>query len=112
MSVYLARWIVGYPIVQQRHLNLDAFEELAGVIALLESVEEIGYFLKDLLTPDEVEVFAARWRVMRLLVEGERPGEVHKTTGVSRTTIARAHRVVRYGTGIIETLVSRLSGTC
>jgi TrpR-related protein YerC/YecD len=86
---------------------LDAVDELSEVVALLENAEEIRDLLRDLLTPDEIEVFAARWRVMRLLAEGSRPSEVHKTTGVSRTTIGRARRVVRYGTGIVGKLAER-----
>ena len=91
---------------------MDAAVELSEVFALLESTDEISDFLQDLWTPDELERFASRWRVMRLLAQGIRPSQVHETTGVSRATIGRARRVVKYGTGIIEKLVSRSSEPC
>jgi TrpR-related protein YerC/YecD len=91
---------------------LDAVEELSEAFALLENTDEIRDFLRDLLTPNEIEAFVARWRVMCLLAKGSRPSEVHKTTGVSRTTIGRAHGVVKYGTGMIKKLVERSSGPC
>jgi TrpR-related protein YerC/YecD len=91
---------------------LDAVEDLPEAFALLENTDEIRDFLRDLLTPNEIEALAVRWRVMCLLAKGSRPGEVHEITGVSRTTIGRANRVVRHGTGIIKKLVNRSSGLC
>jgi len=84
-----------------------AVEELSEVFALLESTDEIRDSLQDLLTPDELERFVSRWRVMSLLTKGINPSQVHEATGVSRATIGRANRVVKYGTGIIEKLVRR-----
>ena len=84
-----------------------AVEELSEAFALLESTDEIHDFFMDLLTPDEIERFVTRWRVMSLLAKGVSPGQVHEVTGVSRATIGKAHRVVKYGTGMIEKLVGR-----
>jgi uncharacterized protein YerC len=81
--------------------------ELYEPFVLLKDVDETRDFLLDLLTPEERERLASRWRAMKLLAQGMRPTEVHRKTGISRTTIARARRVVRHGSGVIEKLVQR-----
>lgn len=90
-----------------RHLD-GIIEDLSEPFLLVEGADEIRSLLRDLLTPEEIERFAARWLAMKLLAQGLRPVEVRRKTGISRTTIGRAHRVVRHGTGVVQKLVQRL----
>jgi uncharacterized protein YerC len=83
-------------------------EELAEPFALLRDADEIRDFLEDFFSPAELARFAPRWRAMKLLAQDLRPMAVHRKTGISRTTVGRAHRVVGHGTGVIGKLMERL----
>ena len=62
----------------------------------LKSGEEAARFLRDLATPGELESFAERWRIARLLDEGGHSyREIAAATGASTTTIARVARFLR-----------------
>ncbi len=62
----------------------------------LESGEEAASFLRDLLTPAEIEEFANRLEIARLLMEGESYLKIAKAVGVSTTTVSRvAHWLFR-----------------
>ncbi len=62
----------------------------------LKSREEAANFLRDLLTPAEIEEFANRLEIARLLVDGESYLKISKQIGVSTTTVSRvAHWLFR-----------------
>ena len=66
---------------------------LFQALALFETPFEAGRFLKDLATPAEIEAFAERWRIARLLSEGGGSyREIAAETGASTTTIGRVAR--------------------
>ena len=71
------------------------FEAIVG----LDSVDAAARFFRDLCTRQELEEFAARWSVVRLLNEGLSYREIHDQSGVSTTTITRINDWVRHGTG-------------
>lgn len=59
----------------------------------LGDVKEVSRFLRDLATPAEIEAFAERWRIARLLDEGGASyREIATMTGASTTTIGRVAR--------------------
>lgn len=67
-------------------------------VALLQprDPEEMRAMLADLCTPGEIRSLAERWRVARLLDEGELSyRDIHEATGVSTTTITRVARFLR-----------------
>lgn len=72
------------------------FAELCAAFAALRTADEAARFLKDIATPAELDAFAERWRIARLLHE-----EIHSyrdiaaATGASTTTIARVARFLR-----------------
>jgi len=66
---------------------------LCEAILTLGDVKEMRRFLKDLTTPGELQALAERWRVARLLSEGEKSyREISAETGVSTTTVTRVAR--------------------
>ncbi len=69
---------------------------LFDAFAKLKSGPEAGRFLRDLATPAELEAFAERWRIARLLDEGGHSYRgISAETGASTTTIARVARFLR-----------------
>lgn len=70
--------------------------DLCDVLAQLENREEAYLFLKDICTPQEMKAFAERWRVCKLLEQGDLSyREIHQATGASLTTIGRVARFLR-----------------
>ncbi len=66
---------------------------LFSALAALSSPAEARRFFKDLATPAEIEAFAERWRIARLLSEGALSyREIAAETGASTTTIGRVAR--------------------
>lgn len=62
----------------------------------LKGREEAANFLRDLLTPAELEEFANRLEIARLLTQGESYLKIAKEVGVSTTTVSRvAHWLFR-----------------
>jgi TrpR-related protein YerC/YecD len=59
----------------------------------LSSPAEAARFLRDIATPAEVEAFAERWRIARLLSTGALSyREIAAETGASTTTVGRVAR--------------------
>ncbi|HOP20906.1 MAG TPA: YerC/YecD family TrpR-related protein [Parvularculaceae bacterium] len=71
-------------------------QELFAAIAALRDAEEAARFMRDLATPGELQAFAERWRIARLLNEGEQSyRDIAAETGASTTTIARVARFLK-----------------
>ena len=69
---------------------------LFGAFAELRNEGEVARFLKDLATPAEIEAFAERWRIARMLDSGDGSyREIAAATGASTTTIGRVARFLR-----------------
>lgn len=70
--------------------------ELAEALLLLETVEEVHHFLKDLCTPQEITSLKERWRVCQHLESGNLSyRDIHRLTGASLTTIGRVARFLK-----------------
>jgi len=72
---------------------------LYEAVLTLRSVEECRAFFKDLCTPAELEAMADRWAVVESLGRGLPYREIHRTTGVSVTTVGRVARCLSAGQG-------------
>lgn len=73
-----------------------AEKDLYGAFSLLNSGTDAARFLRDLATPAEIEAFAERWRIARLLDQGDLSyREIAAQTGASTTTVGRVARFLR-----------------
>ena len=73
-----------------------AIDDLCQALLLLETEEEAYRFLKDLCTPQEMTLLAERWKVCRLLEDGNLSyREIQRMTGASLTTIGRVARFLK-----------------
>ena len=69
---------------------------LFDAFSTLKNGVEAARFLKDLATPAELDAFAERWRIARLLDENKHSyREIAAETGASTTTIGRVARFLR-----------------
>lgn len=71
-------------------------DAVAKAILTLKDVGEVRAFLDDLCTPAELRAFAERFKVARLLDEGQLSyREISERTGASTTTVTRVARFLR-----------------
>lgn len=68
-------------------------------LALLEDVEEIRNFLKDLLSETEAVMLARRLKIAQLIYQGEGYDAIEKSMHASPTTIASVHAWLDGGFG-------------
>ena len=65
-------------------------KELINGFSKLETVSEITGFLRDLLTPAEIEEFSRRFQIAKLLWTTNKPySEIAEQVGTSTTTVTR-----------------------
>ena len=71
-------------------------DAVAKAILTLKDAAEDRAFLDDLCTPAELRAFAERFKVARLLDEGQLSyREISERTGASTTTVTRVARFLR-----------------
>jgi len=71
-------------------------DALTRALLTLQTPQEVRAFLDDLCTPSELRAFAERFRVARLLDEGQSSyRNISEKTGASTTTVTRVARFLR-----------------
>ncbi len=71
-------------------------DALSKALLTLRTPEEVKAFLDDLCTPSELRAFAERFKVARLLDEGQLSyRDISEKTGASTTTVTRVARFLR-----------------
>ncbi len=83
-------------------------DELYAAILKLESVSECKKFFRDLLTENEIEDVAERWKIARMLVRGLPYSQIENELGISSTTIARVHKWLKSGKGGYIMMMKRM----
>ncbi len=74
----------------------DDQDVLVRALLSLDSAAEVKAFLNDLCTPAELRAFAERFKVARLLDEGQLSyRDIATRTGASTTTVTRVARFLR-----------------
>lgn len=78
---------------------------------LTENLEEKERLLKELFTPDELEMLEKRFTVLEALNSGKSQKEVKEELKVSTSTVTKGATILKYGDEIIPILLSRVQGT-
>lgn len=86
----------------------DREKLLIKAFGSLTNEKEIAQFLRDLLTIAEIEEFANRIEIVKLLSKNVSYAAIAKQTGVSTTTVTRVAHWLNRGTGGYRTIVERL----
>ena len=74
----------------------DRKNELFNIFLLLQNTDEVKRFLTDLCTPKEIKALKERWKVCKLLEQGDLSyRDINKITKASLTTIGRVARFLR-----------------
>ncbi len=74
-------------------------DELCAAVLNLSNMGESRAFMRDLLTEQEINEVANRWKVARMLYAKLKWGKVEKLTGVSSATVAKVRKQMLNGEG-------------
>ena len=89
----------GYPSAEMK--------ELFEAILTLKNKDEAVAFFRDLLTIAELEEFANRWQMVKLLVAGKSYVEIAKKLHTSTTTVTRVAQWLNHGMGGYKLVATR-----
>lgn len=77
-------------------MNKNDTDALFTAFTTLKNKDEIKRFMTDLCTPGEINAFAERWDIAKLLNENNLSyRDIAAQTGASTTTVARVARFLR-----------------
>jgi TrpR-related protein YerC/YecD len=79
--------------------NKPQNQALVRAILTLKNADGAQRFLRDLLTEDEIEEFAKRFRAAELLTMNVPYSAIEKETGLSSTTVARVSKWLKGQSG-------------
>ena len=83
-------------------------KELFAAITSIQDEKEAAAFFRDLLTLAELEEFANRWQMVKLLVQKKPYAEIAKTLKVSTTTVTRVAQWLHHGMGGYKSVSERV----
>ena len=75
----------------------DFADQLFDAVLTLKTREELYMFFGDICTPKEIETYAQRFVVAKLLNEKKVYSDIVKSTGASTATISRVNRSMNEG---------------
>ncbi|OGG56286.1 hypothetical protein A3D71_01865 [Candidatus Kaiserbacteria bacterium RIFCSPHIGHO2_02_FULL_55_20] len=82
--------------------------QLVRALLFLRTPDEARRFLRDLLTPDEIDEFSKRFRTAEMLSKKVPYSVIEKKTGLSSTTVARVAHWLHHGKGGYGLVLKRL----
>ncbi|MDP2649045.1 MAG: YerC/YecD family TrpR-related protein [bacterium] len=88
--------------------NTSEKDRLVRAILALETRDEVRRFLRDLLTPVEIDEFTRRFQAAEMLSERIPYTSIVRQTGLSSTTVARVSKWLKGSEGGYRTAISRL----
>jgi TrpR-related protein YerC/YecD len=95
--------------MNKKRIKSKKLDELFQAILQLKNVEECYRFFSDLATIQEIQDFADRLEVAKLLREKMSYVMIEQKTKMSSATIARVAKSLAYGEGGYELILKRLA---
>ena len=83
-------------------------QRLIQAILALNTENETGRFLRDLMTEKEIKEFAKRLKAAEMLTEKISYSVIEKETGLSSTTVARVAKWLNGKGGGYKTIINKL----
>lgn len=81
----------------QIDMNKQYIKELSRVLVQIKDDATAEAFLRNILTPGELEEISKRLQIVKLLLKDVPQREVAKKLGVSMGTVSRGSRELKYG---------------
>lgn len=90
-------------------LRGEQLDQLFDAILSLKNRDECYQFFDDLATMSEVQSFAQRLQVAKMLLNGSTYSSIENDTNASTATISRVRRCINYGSDGYKLVVDRLN---
>lgn len=84
-------------------------KQLVEALLSLKNVDETKRFLRDLLTPQEIEEFSKRLEAARMLSKRVQYNAIIEKTGLSSTTVARISKWLKGPLGGYKLILNRIN---
>lgn len=82
-------------------------QEIIKVLSQIKDPKVMEAFLKDLLTPQELEEITSRWQLVKLLNQGLSQRKIAKKLGISIATVTRGSKWLKYGFGGFKKILAK-----
>lgn len=92
----------------EKQLKTKEVVDLCKAIVELNDTDECSKFFRDLLTLEEIEEAARRWKVARMLNNNQSFLDISDETNMSSATIARVNFWIHHGMGGYKLMFNRL----
>ncbi len=92
--------------MSQREID-KLFIDFAKALASVRNSVEAANLIKDLLTEQEVVIFARRLQIARLLEQGYTYGQIHRVMRVGNSTVAKVHAWMDLSGGGFKMVIKR-----
>lgn len=86
----------------------EQIDELFNAFLKLGNTQEVADFCRDLMTEAEIEEFASRFQIAKLLYQGKSQRFISKELGVSITTVTRVNQWLKRGEGGYQNIMEKL----
>lgn len=86
-------------------------KELFQAFLKLETTDEVANFCRDLMTEPEIQEFAGRWQVAKLLNQGMSQRKTSAISGVSIATVTRVNQWLKRGMNGYKTALDRITSS-
>lgn len=85
--------------IEHNHASMDKqyIRELSHVLVQIKDTVTAEAFLRNILTPGELDEISKRLQIVKLLLKNVPQREVAKKLGVSMGTVSRGSREIKYG---------------
>ncbi|HAI98073.1 TPA: transcriptional regulator [Candidatus Peribacteria bacterium] len=86
----------------------EHLRDLYRLFASVKTEKEARMLLEDILTPQELDVIAERWQLIRALHSGRPQRTIARELKLSISKITRGSRMLKYGSGGFRHFLQKL----
>ena len=98
-----------YNVTMNRNNSItNDIDEISKSIQTLDNQNAIRNFLLEILTQSELETLSKRWRILKMLHEGETQREIAKALGVSLCKVTRGAKILKDNTSTIANMIKEI----
>ena len=75
--------------------------EISSILKNLQTEESVCEFLSDMLTENEISTLSKRWRILKLLAQGETQREIATELNVGLCKVTRGAKILKNKKSVI-----------
>ena len=80
-------------------------KEISKVLKNFKSEEEVFEFLNEILTESELNILSKRWRILKLLAQGQTQRQIAQDLNVSLCNVTRGAKILKKNDAIVKKIM-------